>query len=109
MVKANFIRKTDKGGLNTSERDVPSCGNGRKVRIGDPSVPVSLEHRSGDGTVLVLVKCPFIDDPWIPGDIKERGGDPWLTGTWVKFYLNFYGAIRTSNTSQPPKLTPRTF
>jgi hypothetical protein len=71
------------------------------------------ESLRGNISVLQLPKCPFVDDIGVSSVVENAGGDP-------RLHMMKPGALsihryrkrrlkRTSSTSHPPRLTPRTF
>jgi hypothetical protein len=61
--------------------------------------------------VLVLSECPLIHNPGISSIVKNGWGYPWLeTNNYCVSEQIAYRRVQlTSSTSQPPRLTPRTF
>ena len=93
-------------------RDAPCSCNIRQVLLRDPIVPMVLEGREGSAVGLHLTEGPFIYDGGVSRIVEEAGCDPRLqrgTSNQQDASSTMKGALHTSRTSQPPRLTPRTF
>ena len=65
------------------------------------------EYGLGDRLVLELAKGPLIYDRRVTRVLKQTGSDPGLR-TLLHRSKEKMGMAKTSSTSQPPRLTPRT-
>ena len=79
---------------------------------------MGLESLCRNISILKLSKCPLVDDSGVTGIVEYAGGDPRLHVTKQSavsiHYIHHtqkevFPKKRTSSTSHPPRLTPRTF
>ena len=103
-------------GIRLARAYVPGRGNGDKISLCYPRVPMSLECLFRDSLVLQLPKCPFINNFGVVRVVEQAGGNPGLAdSTKVQRRVKTphmrakRACTRTSITSHPPRLTPRTF
>jgi len=89
--------------------NIPCISDGGKIAFGDPSVPMVLEDVLGRVVVLVLTERPFVDDGIVTCIVKKAGGNPRLRQDGSEAETIGGSRKPTSRTSQPPRLTPRTF
>ncbi len=78
---ANVIQSNNRHELaprSGTQTHAPGSGNHRKVILGNPIVPMVGQLCESDVGVLVLSKCPLIDDSRVARVVKQRRFDPRL-------------------------------
>lgn len=87
-------------------KNVPCRRNSFKVIFGDPRIPMVLQGRLSS-VVVLLAEGPLINDATVTDVLEYTGRDPRLETNKKRTEATF--ECLTSRTSQPPRLTPRTF